>query len=55
MEHTHQTPRIQEHPPRLMVPEAPKRSNPPVCVLGRQVPVRWLRSSSTVVRVQRLD
>lgn len=54
MEHTRQTPQVQEHAPRLMVPEDPERTTPQVCFLGRQVPVRWQRASSTVVRVQRL-
>jgi hypothetical protein len=55
MEHTRHTPTIQDHSSRHMVPEPTERPNPPVCVLGRKVPVRWLRASSTVVRVQRLD
>jgi len=55
MEPTRETPQIQEQAPRLMVPEAPGQEIPQVCVLGRQVPVRWQRASSTVVRVQRLD
>lgn len=55
MEHTRQTPQVQENALRLMVLENPIREIPQVCVLGRKVPVRWLRASSTVVRVQRLD
>ncbi len=54
MEPTRQTPQIQLQP-RLVVPEAPNQIIPEVCVLGRQVPVRWLRASSTTVQVQRLD
>ena len=54
MEPTRQNPQIQPQP-RLVVPEAPNQAIPPVCVLGRQVPVRWLRASSTTVQVKRLD
>ena len=56
MEPTRQTSQIQfQLQPRIVVPEAPNQVAQPLCVLGRQVPVRWLRASSTTVQVRRLD
>lgn len=56
MEPTRQTSQVQLQPkPRIVVPEAPNQVMRPVCVLGRQVPVRWLKASSTTVQVRRLD
>jgi hypothetical protein len=54
MEPTRQAPQIQLQT-RIVVPEAPNQVIPPVCVLGRQVPVRWLKTSTTTVQVRRLD
>jgi len=53
MEPTQQPPQIQQ-PPRPMEYEDPSHLGPQVCVLGQEVPVRWLRPTCTVVLVQRL-
>lgn len=54
MEPTQQIPQIQQ-PPRHMDYEDPSRHpGREMCVLGREVPVRWPRPACTAVLVQRL-
>ena len=51
MEPTQRPPQILRPAPLPIFPKA----LPAFCVLGRKVPVRWLRATTTVIRVQRLD
>jgi hypothetical protein len=55
MEPTQRPPQTQQPAHLPIVPEGIKSNLPACCVLGRQVPVLWLRASSTVVQVERLN
>lgn len=55
MENTQRSPQIQRSAPLPAFPEAHQPRLPAVCVLGRKIPVRWQKASSTAVQVRRLD
>jgi hypothetical protein len=55
MENTQRPPQIQRPAPLPMFPAANQPQLPAFCVLGRKIPVRWLKASSTTVQVRRLD